>query len=390
VQNEIGINVKIVHVITTLEAGGAQRMLYKLAVNSRQPTWEYAVVTLSGGGVMERYFREHDIPVYSLGMRQGVPSIGALNKMNQFFREWQPDLIQGWMYHSNVLASTAEWMTNCDVPILWNVRHSLHDIKEEKLLTQLVIWWSKWLSSTPETIIYNSAVSARQHENIGFDSSKTRVIPNGFDLRKYRPDSDKRAHIRAELGISDETVLIGKIARYHPMKDHENFLRAAAKIVNRSSDIHFLLVGSNVDHSNEKLGSVVKELGLGTKVTLLGERHDIPAITAALDIATLASAWGEGFPNVVGEAMATGVPCVVTEVGDAGRAIGSTGKVCPPRDSDALANAWKHLVDLGEEGRRKLGDRARKRAEEKYSINQIVRRYETLYSDTMAKVRSWI
>jgi glycosyltransferase involved in cell wall biosynthesis len=386
VHNEIGPDVKIAHVITTLEAGGAQRMLYKLAVNSQHPTWEYAVVALSGGGVMERYFRKHDIPIHPLGMQQGVPSIGALRKMNRFLREWKPDLIQGWMYHSNVLASTAGWMTDRDIPVLWNVRHSLHDIKKEKLLTQLVIWWSKWSSSTPETIIYNSAVSARQHENIGFEPSKTRVIPNGFDLEKYRPDPIKRACIRAELGISDETVLIGKIARYHPMKDHENFLRAAAKTVGHPSDIHFLLVGSNVDHSNKKLDSVVKELGLGAKVTLLGERHDIPAITAALDIATLASAWGEGFPNVVGEAMATGIPCVVTEVGDASRAIGSTGKVCPPSDSDALASAWKDLVDLGKEGRRKLGDRARERVEEKYSVSEIIRRYESLYSDTMEEV----
>jgi len=191
----------------------------------------------------------------------------------------------------------------------------------------------------------------------------------------------KRSSVRAELGLDVGTPLIGLVARYHPMKDHANFLTATSLLAKQDPTAHFLLVGPNVDASNQELSAKIATLGLQERVHLLGERRDIPRINAALDIASTTSCWGEGFPNVIGEAMACGVPCVVTDVGDSALIVGETGRVVPPRDPRALAAAWRDMLQMDRETRGGLGERARARIVTHFSLNEIARRHEKLYTE---------
>jgi glycosyltransferase involved in cell wall biosynthesis len=271
--------------------------------------------------------------------------------------------------------------------VVWNVRQSLADLTNERWLTRWVIRANAWLSARPSAIIYNSHTSARQHEAFGFAASLTRIIPNGFDTNLFHPDASARANVRRELGLGDDVVLIGLIGRYHPMKDHRMFLRAAALLAQGCPDVRFLLAGADVDAANPALATMIAESGIGDRVSLLGERDDTPRLNAALDIAGSASAWAEGFSNVVGEAMSCGVPCVVTDVGDSARIVGDTGIVVAPRDPQALANAWRRLISLGLEGRRALGARARQRVIDQFSLGAVVRQYEDLYDSLLARAR---
>jgi glycosyltransferase involved in cell wall biosynthesis len=188
------------------------------------------------------------------------------------------------------------------------------------------------------------------------------------------------------LNVSDQDTLIGLIARYDPMKDHDNFLKAASFLARDNPSVHFVLVGYKVDKNNKTIMRTINESGHEGHFHLLGERGDIPRIIPALDIVTSSSS-SEGFPNTIGEAMACGVPCVVTDVGDSALLVGDTGKVVPPRNPQSLADGWREIIELGNEDQRRLGMAARRRIEKEFTLPAVVARYEEFYQQAIANVR---
>lgn len=370
--------ISIVHIITGLNTGGAEMMLYKILSCTNLSVFNPVVISLMGHGPMSERIQELAIPVYSIDMSRGRPTPAALWRLVRLVRKLQPYLIQGWMYHGNLAALLAAYLMPKRVPVLWNIRQSLYDLNAEKRLTAVIIRLGAWLSSKPQKIIYNSQVSAEQHEIIGYAADKRLIIPNGFDCDKFKPSVSARLWLRQLLGLKKDTLLIGLIGRFHPMKDHVNFIHASARLVARYPEVHFVLAGRDVDKSNIILMKTVHETGLENNVHLLGERTDIAEITAGLDIAS-SSSWGEGFPNVIGEAMACGVPCVVTDVGDSSWIVGNTGLVVPPRDPGALSDAWAKLIEMGAERRVNLGQKARQRLIKHFSLPRIVYQYEKVW-----------
>jgi glycosyltransferase involved in cell wall biosynthesis len=214
---------------------------------------------------------------------------------------------------------------------------------------------------------------------MGFDESKMSVIENGFDLSRFVPDRTSTEDVRKELGLPADGSLIGMAARYHPQKDHANFVRAASILAWKRQDVDFLLWGNNVDDSNLDLAGLVQSVDLQDHVHMLGLRMDGQRLFSALDIATLSSAYGEAFPQVIGEAMAWGVPCVVTDVGDSARIVENTGRVIPPRDPQALAKAWDELLSMPEAERTGLGLSARERIKNLFSLETATKKYSQIY-----------
>ena len=376
---------KIVYIITDLSTGGAQMMLYKLLSGLNRERFTPVVVSLMDRGTIGDRIQSLSIPVYSIGMTSGKPTSASIWRCVRTVRQLQPDLIQGWMYHANLAAQLASVFLPKSVPVLWSIRQSLYSLNYEKAGTAAVIKLCAKISNMPKHIIYNSQTSAHHHEKVGYRPNKTVVIPNGFDTQMFAPSREAVNSVRLELGIPINTIVIGLIGRYDPMKDHANFLQAAALLLKKYPEltVQFVLAGSGVDGNNPFLCGLVQELELLTQIHLLGERQDIPRLTAALDIASCSS-YAEAFPNVIGEAMACGVPCAVTDVGDAAWIVGNTGRVVPPRNPEALANAWKELIDLGAEGREFLGKAARLRISECFSIDSVVAKYESLYESAIA------
>jgi glycosyltransferase involved in cell wall biosynthesis len=237
------------------------------------------------------------------------------------------------------------------------------------------------LSGRPAAIIVNSEAGRRVHEAIGYRARHWFVLPNGFDTQAFVPDPKARTSVREELGVPATVLLIGMMARYHPQKDHSTFLEAARLLSASRPEVHFVLAGRDIVHHNACLRHQVDATGLANRIHLLGERDDVPRLTAALDVATLSASFGEGFPGVICEAMACGVPVAVTDVGDAARIVGDSGRVAPPRNPRALAETWRTLLDLPAEERQRLGRIARERIASKWSIDEVVRKYESVYLD---------
>ncbi len=371
--------ISVLHTITGVIMGGAEMMLYRLLAGSDRDRFAATVLALLGPGPVGERISALDVPLRTLGMCQQRPLSLPVLPLIRFARSVRPTLIQGWMYHGNLTASICALLSSRRVPVMWNVRHSIHDIRHENRLTRGFIRAGAALSSTPRAIIYNSRLSATQHEQLGYDAGKTVVIPNGFDCQLFRPRPDMSAWLRQEVGIDERSIVVGMIARNHPQKDPHNLIKATALLARRAIDLHVVIVGPGFDRGNAPLMDTIAQAGIAARVSLLGQRHDIPQIVAGLDIATLPSAWGEGFPNVLGEAMACGVPCVTTDIGDSAWIVGRTGTVIPPRDSEALADALASLATLAPDARRQLGATARARVLENFEIDDIIQRYEQLY-----------
>lgn len=367
---------KIVHIITGLNTGGAEMALCRLLESLPSPEFTHTVIALGPEGTLSTRIGQAAV-LHHLGMHAGRLRPRDLLRMRSILRRVRPDLIQGWMYHANFMATLAG--LGLGVPIVWGVRQTLYSLDHEKVSARWVIRVCAWLSRKPARIAYNSEVSRAQHLEFGFCDARGVVIPNGFDTREFTRDSEARLRLRSELHIQDDALAIGLVARMHPMKDHANFLRAAARFVADYTNAVFVLVGEGVSEGNRELFGLIKELQLQDKVRLCGCRTDIAAVNNALDITSLSSAWGEGCPNAIGEGMACGTPCVATDVGDVRELIGDTGVVVPACDPVALSVGWSKLAALGPAGRRKLGESARQRVVARYSLAATAKKYAELY-----------
>ena len=369
---------KLLHVITGLNVGGAETMLARL-LESRHltPEIEPEVVSLMAPGVVGARIAATGTMVHSLGMRSGVPSLAAAIRLTRLVRATRPDLIMGWMHHGQLAASLAGLMAPGSPPVIWNVRHSLSGYRQEKRLSRAVLRVGAWFSETPAAIIYNSRTARTQYRTFGYRARRDLVIPNGFDTKGFAPRGPARRALHAQLGLPEKGPLIGMIARNHPMKDVPNLLAAFARVQKGRPDAHLLIVGEGMDTPSNVSAALLDRLAPGSW-TLVGHRTDVATWIAGLDIVALSSAWGEGFPNILGEAMAAGVPCVTTDVGDAAWVVGEAGRAVPPGDPAALAGALLDLIDLGPDGRDVLGRAARERVQEHFTLSSVVQRYAAL------------
>jgi glycosyltransferase involved in cell wall biosynthesis len=371
--------IKIVHIISGLSSGGAEMMLYKLLTKCDRSLFQPMVISLTDNGTFGKKIQDLDIPVEVMGMRRGIPNPLAVFKLSRMLQKMQPQVIQTWMYHADLLGSLAAKIAG-NIPTVWGIHNTTLSSKHSKKTTILTSRLCGILSQfLPSRIICVSEVGRDVHIALGYSPDKFIIIPNGFNLDEFNSDSEARLSFRKELGILEESLLIGLIARFDPQKDHRNFINAAALLQGKVPNAHFLLCGHGVDMQNEELVKWIQPLNYSQNFHLLGLRADIPRVMNALDILTSSSSYGEAFPLVVGEAMACGIPCAVTDVGDSALLVGDTGKVVTARDPQSLANAWSELISMGAERRRELGQKARKRICDNFSLDVVIRQYETLY-----------
>ncbi|HKO62611.1 MAG TPA: glycosyltransferase, partial [Pyrinomonadaceae bacterium] len=351
---------KVLHIISDLSVGGAEMMLFKLLSGRHVAHYVPTVISLGRRSNLDGAVEDLSVPVHNIGMSPSrIPTPSQLGKLLALVREVNPDLIHAWMYHGSLAAELALFISRQRTPVVWNLHSCNDDLTLEKRMTASIIRLCRRLSRRPSKIIYVSEAGRQKHEAMGFASENSCVIHNGFDVSRFVPSTEARASVRAELGIAEDQLLIGLIGRFHPMKDHINFLMAAGRLSKDYRAAHFMLVGREVNSANQVLGDLIAKYGLQDRTHLLGERADIPRLIAASDISSLSSSYGESFPLVVGEAMSCGIPCVVTDVGDSAKLVGQTGLVVPPRDPEALARAWSQLLYVGADGRAELGEAAR-------------------------------
>lgn len=370
--------IRILHVITGLQLGGAEAMLIKLLSRMDSTRFENHVVTLQSGGCLWHEAEPHCRSLASLGLNAPLQGPQAIVALLRHMRALRPDVVQTWLYHGDLVGGLAARL--CGLPFIWNIRCSNMDMRQYSFPSRIVLAILPHLSRMPTAVVANSRAGRAAHEVLGYRPKRWVQIPNGFDTDRYRPDPAAAADIRRELGLAPDAFVVGMAARFDPKKDHETFLRAAALHAGRHAQTRFVLVGQGLDADGCPVAASVQAKGLQDRVLLLGERADIPRVLQAFDVAALSSAFGEGFPNFIGEAMSCAIPCVVTDVGDSAAIVGDTGQVVPPADPAVLAAAWATLADADPSARKALGEAARKRIVDHYALPAIVRQFEDLYA----------
>lgn len=367
--------IKIAHISTSLETGGAEVQLLRLLDKIDKTRFEMIVISLHEETYLADQVRELGIPVYSLGLKKHPLNIRNAYKI---LKQFNPDVIHGTMYEGGVVGTLFNKFLPKKPPVIWTVHEGLEHYRQEPFRKQIQLRAWSLISNLPDCMMYVSHLNAEQHLDWGFKNRKALVLTNGVDTKRFKPNPAARKAIRKSLYIPDDSFVIGITARFHPVKNHVGFLNAAGVLSKTHPSVHYMMVGTNIDEDNEVLTDVIAKHGLQDKVHLLGNRDDIPDIVNAYDVAALTSL-GEAFPLTLGEAMASSVPCVATNVGDNKYIVGDTGRVVPANDDEALAAAWKELVEMDKDELKRLGEAAYQRTIKKFTLAQQVTQHEELY-----------
>jgi glycosyltransferase involved in cell wall biosynthesis len=369
--------IRVTHLVTDLGRGGAEVFLQRL-VTAPQDDIRHRVISLTSEGELGPEIRAAGVDVAALSLTGAVGAPRAFTRLRHLLRDDKPDVLMTWLYHADFFGTVAAAL-GPGMQLVWNIRCADMDLSKYGYASRALPHVLARMSRRPAAVVANSEAGRQIHESYGYGPRRWEVLPNGFDMQSFRPDPSRRAATRAALGIDQAAPVIGLFARFDPMKDHATFLAAAEMVARARPDALFLLAGRGTD--TPAFNTVVDgRVELRGRLILLGERRDIPDLVAATDI-VVCSSLTEGFPNTIGEGMASGVPCVSTDVGDAAALIGDTGAVVPKADPAVLAHKLEEFLDIAPQARATLGAAARRRIEEKFSLQAIVARYAALFRE---------
>ncbi len=368
------------HVIVGLDVGGAERFLSRLVgahVNSM--CFEHHVVSLSTKGEIGEYLARQGIEVTALGLRNIFFTPYIFFKLLRLIRLSNPDVVQCWMYYADLLGGVAAKVLGTK-KIFWGVRNSQFD-SGGSIFKRVVRFICASLSAyIPTRIICVADSALNVHVRVGYKREKMIVIPNGYDIEEFKYDHLARKQIREELGIGSCDVVVGSVGRYCPAKDHIGFVRAMGSVAQQDPRVRIMLIGRNVEAANVVLFEEIVKTGAENQFILLGACSNIAAYMSAMDIFCLHSLT-EGFPNVLGEAMSVGLPCITTNVGDAKILLGEAGIVVPAADVQALSAATLALLKADKNCWSELCLLSKERIERNYTLEMIIEKYELLYRE---------
>ncbi len=362
---------RLLFLTRSLNYGGAERQLVELACGLKRAGESVAVTTFYGGGSLESSLVAAGVPLHVLDKRFRWDLLGFLWRLGSLVRGSRPAILHSYLGTGNILAVAARWLCP-GMKVVWGVRASNMELGRYGWLHWFLYWLECRLSRFADLIIVNSRAGWDYAAAHGFPTARMVVIPNGIDVHRFCPDPAARGRLRAEWEIGMQECLIGLVGRLDPMKGHEVFLQAAALLQKKQSNVRFVCVGDGPSDYQESLVRLSERLGLEQRVLWISGRDDMNAIYNALDILTSSSRFGEGFSNVIGEAMACETLCVVSDVGDAKEIVGDAGLVVVPGEVRGIYEAWVQLLSLEDHKRAEIGGRARARIVDRYSIDRLV------------------
>ncbi len=374
---------RVVHVITGTDVGGAERVLQSVVQASENRFSRNQVISLAAIGPIGERLIEAGIPVHTVDMKRGLPGPLSLMRLRRLLRRSDAEVIQTWMYHADLLAG----LFAGGRPVVWNIHNGNLDAAATRRRTRWVArLCARFSARIPARILCCSAAAREVHVAFGYDAARIQLQPNGFDLAQFSPDPDARRALRAEIGVDEDTPLYGLVARYDPAKDIPNFLAAAAQVHAQLPQARFVLVGQGLEPSHAGFRAMVDAIAGQVPLLALGRRADVARVYAALDVLVLSSL-GEALPNVLGEAMASEVPCVTTDSGDCALMVGDTGMVVPVGDARALATAMLAMWQEGPAARRRRGAAARLRVQQEFDIQAVAASYARVHREVIQEAR---
>lgn len=365
--------IKITHIIIGLNVGGAELMLKRLVLSSHEKKeFHHSVISLTDIGIIGAELNSKGVPVYSLGMQSALSIPNILLKVRKLLRVLQPDVVQTWMYHADLLGGLAAKSVGID-NIIWNVRNTAIDDRGF-VATSIAKICAKLSYIIPKKIIYVSRSALKSHIEFGYNDYISIVVFNGFDVDEFKHNPKIRNEYRRALGITDNDIIVGSVGRFSNSKDHTTFIESINMAVRTNPCIKGLLVGRDISLDNFDISEKDKKNFL-----VIGQRTDIANLYSSMDIFCLHST-SEGFPNVLGEAMSTGLPCVVTKAGDAEFILNDGQYTSNIRDIESVSKNLLRLANSNIETRKKIGIKNRKRVENNFEMNNIIEEYLSLYN----------
>lgn len=368
------------HIITGLEIGGAEVMLCRFLKHADRTKFNHTVVSLTGKGKLGDQVTESGASLVCLSFHRPTKILGSLRELVGLLRKEKPDLVQMWLTHATVLGSLACLLAGIR-SVIWTIHTGNQDASRVKLsiriMTRLLALFSHVL---PQKIVSCSETARIRHVALGYSSKKMEVIPNGTDTEAFSPQKLEARRLLHEAGVPKNKPVVGIVGRWTPEKDHETFFKAALHLQNRLPDTQFVICGPEMDASDERVSGFMALSTNPECFHFLGSRSDMPQLYSGLTLLALTSV-SEGFPLVLGEAMACGVPCVATNVGDSELIVGQTGIITRTGIPESISQAWERLLTLTEEDYASYSENARRRVVDHFSIQQCVASYERLYED---------
>ena len=377
-------NARICHITITMSGfGGAECMLARLLLTKPELADKRIVLVLRKVDTLGEKLRAAGFTVHELGMQsfRDIPRI--FFQLTKIIRTFHPDIVQTWMYHADLLGGSAAFISGYK-NIIWGIRRTSVALTKDGhtwFIMKFCAFLSHWI---PKKVISVAEAGKQAHIEAGYYAPLFRVIPNGFDFLNLIATVDQRNALRNECKFLEDELVIGCLGRFHYAKGQDNFVKAAAIVSKNNSKVRFLLVGLGCDANNVKLNSWINELNLQDRFVLLGERLDVPVCLAAMDIFCMPSRT-EGFPNGLGEAMALGLPCVATEVGDTKLLVGDTAVLVPAQDEQALAQALLNVIELPVYQRYQMGINAKARVMAEFSIEKAYERFDAVYREIISE-----
>ncbi|HYI96618.1 MAG TPA: glycosyltransferase [Bryobacteraceae bacterium] len=359
----------ILFLIRSLDCGGAERQLTLLARRLSESRHHVSIAVMYSGGVREQDLANSGVRLVDLKKRSQFDMVDVVVRLRRLIAELKPDVVHGYLTAGN-LAALVSKISPGRSKVIWAVRDSNMDLKRYGTMTRCASTVAGLLSRMTDGIIANSKAGMEFAVANGYPKDRTIHIANGIDVSKFYPDAQAGKQFRASIGLKGSQKLIGLVARMDPMKDHATFLTAAASVAASRQDTHFVCVGSGSADYERAMKERATSMGLDGRLQWLSSRSDMRGVYSGLDVFCLSSQFGEGFPNVLGEAMACGRNCVATNVGDAAYVAGSCAQIVPPRDPESLASAI--LADL----ERSENPEVRERIVQKFSVAQMVTQTE--------------
>jgi len=371
----------VVHIIVGLERGGAERMLERLALDlTAGGMMRQEVVSLGSLGPIGHALRARGVPVHTLGMHSAGSALAALWRLRRLLKQLQPDVVQTWMYHADLLGGLAAWSLR--LPLVWGIRTTSLGSGNSRLTRYVRRMCATLSTRVPDAIIFVAEAARRSHMAAGYANRIMQVVPNGFEIAVRERVAELREAWRREHGIAATDVVIGWVGRFNPDKDVHSFVKAASAITSKERSVVFVMVGRGLDPGNEELQRWIRAEGRLERVLLMGEQADTTACFCGFDIFALSSRT-EAFPNVVAEAMAVGLPCVVTDVGDVRLLTGETAHVVAAGDAPAMARELLRLV-RDPMRRASLGKMALERVTERFSMTACAQQFHKVYQDVLS------
>lgn len=367
---------KITHIITGLNSGGAENMLYKLLKYADKNLYQHEVISLIDEGTIGAKIKAEGIKVHTLQLNK-KNIIKSLYNAKEICSN--SDIINTWLYHADLFGFIVSKIL-LRKKLIWNIRHSNLEVETNKRSTLNIVKLNAFLSKYTNSITYNSNSAFESHKLFGYRNKNSEIVSNGFELDRFKFDLSSRMKLRKEYNIKDEEKIIITVGRWNIQKDYYTLIKSLNHLYLQGMSYKLLMIGTDLDNNNLELKDLIQKNNLNGNIILLGRKDNIPDFLSAADI-YVSSSLGESFSNAIGEAMACGLPCVVTDVGDSRDIIGDSGIAVKSQDYIELSSAINELMNSNNFNL--LKERARKRVKDNYSINYIVKKYETFLGNNL-------